>query len=140
MKKPLSEAKCGTGRSSSATAASSNSKQLQRGGSSLSSSSSSGGSSFRAGMQLRRLSGCYECHMVVDPVSGSTSMRATAATICPCPDCGEVFVRQESLHLHQSIRHAGCLLASFLLVLNGVQLNQLIELLYFRCLNFHNQL
>ncbi|XP_066344905.1 uncharacterized protein [Miscanthus floridulus] len=106
VKKPLSEAKCGTGRSSSATAASSNSKQLQRGGSSLSSSSSSGGSSFRAGMQLRRLSGCYECHMVVDPVSGSTSMRATATTICPCPDCGEVFVRQESLHLHQSIRHA----------------------------------
>ncbi|CAD6261587.1 unnamed protein product [Miscanthus lutarioriparius] len=103
VKKPLSEAKCGTGRSSSATAASSNSKQLQRGGLS---SSSSGGSSFRAGMQLRRLSGCYECHMVVDPVSGSTSMRATAATICPCPDCGEVFVRQESLHLHQSIRHA----------------------------------
>lgn len=113
VKKPLSEAKCGTGRSSSATAASSNSsKQLQRGGSSLSSSSSSGGSSFRAGMQLRRLSGCYECHMVVDPVSGSTSMRATAATICPCPDCGEVFVRQESLHHHQSIRHAGWLLAS----------------------------
>ena len=32
LKKPLSEAKCGTGRSSSATAASSNSKQLQRGG------------------------------------------------------------------------------------------------------------
>ena len=111
VKKPLSEAKCGTGRSSSATAASSNSKQLQRGGSS---SSSSGGSSFRAGMQLRRLSGCYECHMVVDPVSGSTSMRATAATICPCPDCGEVFVRQESLHLHQSIRHAGWLLCFLL--------------------------
>lgn len=110
VKKPLSEAKCGTGRSSSATASSNSTsnKQLQRGGSSLSSSSSSGGSSFRAGMQLRRLSGCYECHMVVDPVSGgSTSMRAT--TICPCPDCGEVFVRQESLQLHQSIRHAGLL-------------------------------
>ena len=57
LKKPLSEAKCGTGRSSSATAASSNSKQLQRGGSS---SSSSCGSSFRAGMQLRQLSGCYD--------------------------------------------------------------------------------
>jgi len=52
--------------------------------------------------------------MVVDPVSGSTSMRATATTICPCPDCGEVFVRQESLHLHQSIRHAGWLLCFLL--------------------------
>ena len=68
--------------------------QLQRGGSS---------SSFRGGMQLRQLSGCYECHMVVDPVSGgSSSMRATT-----CPDCGEIFVRQESLQLHQSISHAG---------------------------------
>ncbi|KAL6651667.1 hypothetical protein ACP70R_010592 [Stipagrostis hirtigluma subsp. patula] len=91
VKKPLSEA----------------ASRLQGGGgSSLSSSSSStgGGSSFR----LRRLSGCYECHMVVDPISGvfrdsSSSMRAT---ICPCPDCGEIFVRQETLHLHQSTRHA----------------------------------
>lgn len=100
VKKPLSLSEVNGGGGGS------NSKQLQRGGSSLSSSSSSGGSSFRAGMQLRRLSGCYECHMVVDPVSGSSSMRATT-TICPCPDCGEMFVRQESLHLHQSIRHAG---------------------------------
>ncbi|TKW23712.1 hypothetical protein SEVIR_3G004800v4 [Setaria viridis] len=97
VKKPLSE-----------VSSVSKQLQLQRGGSSLSSSSSSGGGSFRAGMQLRRLSGCYECHMVVDPVSGSgsgsSSMRAT--TVCPCPDCGEIFVRQESLQLHQSIRHA----------------------------------
>ncbi|CAM0953759.1 unnamed protein product [Alopecurus aequalis] len=73
-------------------------------GSSTSSSSSTagaGGSSFR----LRRLSGCYECHMVVDPVSGGGggSMRAA---IFPCPDCGDVFVRAESLHHHQSTRHA----------------------------------
>nr|CAB3486275.1 unnamed protein product [Digitaria exilis] len=69
-------------------------QQLQRGGS----SSSSGGSSFR---QLRRLSGCYECHMgVLDP--SSSSMRL----LCPCPDCGEVFVRQESLQLHQTVSHA----------------------------------
>jgi hypothetical protein len=74
------------------------------------SSTAGGGGSFR-GMQqlsLRRLSGCYECHMVVDPISGvfrdSSSMRAT---ICSCPDCGEIFVRPDSLHLHQSIRHAG---------------------------------
>ncbi|XP_052150762.1 uncharacterized protein LOC127769266 [Oryza glaberrima] len=73
------------------------------------SSTAGGGGSFR-GMQqlsLRRLSGCYECHMVVDPISGvfrdSSSMRAT---ICSCPDCGEIFVRPDSLHLHQSIRHA----------------------------------
>ncbi|KAI5009383.1 hypothetical protein ZWY2020_011520 [Hordeum vulgare] len=72
-------------------------------GSSTASSSSStaggGGSSFR----LRRLSGCYECHMVVDPAGGGSSMRAA---IFPCPDCGDVFVRAESLHLHQSTRHA----------------------------------
>ncbi|KAF0895587.1 hypothetical protein E2562_013899 [Oryza meyeriana var. granulata] len=74
-----------------------------------SSSSTAAGGSFR-GMQqlsLRRLSGCYECHMVVDPISGvfrdSSSMRAT---ICSCPDCGEIFVRPDSLHLHQAIRHA----------------------------------
>ncbi|RLM86295.1 uncharacterized protein C2845_PM04G11350 [Panicum miliaceum] len=77
-------------------------KPLQRGDGS---SSSSSGGSFRAGMQLRRLSGCYECHMVVDPVSGSSSMRAT---VFPCPDCGEIFVREESLQLHQSTRHAVC--------------------------------
>jgi hypothetical protein len=79
--------------------------KLQRGGSSSSSSTVAAGS-FRAGVQLRRLSGCYECHhMVVDPILSSSSMRA--ATICPCPDCGEIFVRQESLQLHQSMRHAG---------------------------------
>ncbi|CAN6269865.1 unnamed protein product [Urochloa humidicola] len=68
-------------------------------------SSSSSSSSFRAGMQLKRLSGCYECHMVVDPIlgGGSSSMRA-----CPCPDCGEIFVRQDSLELHQSVSHAVC--------------------------------
>uniref|UniRef100_A0A453DK71 C2H2-type domain-containing protein n=1 Tax=Aegilops tauschii subsp. strangulata TaxID=200361 RepID=A0A453DK71_AEGTS len=75
-------------------------------GSSTASSSSStaggGGSSFR----LRRLSGCYECHMVVDPAGGGSSMRAA---IFPCPDCGDVFVRAESLHLHQATRHAGTL-------------------------------
>jgi hypothetical protein len=69
------------------------SKQLQRGGPSLDGSLSDG-ASFRVGMQFRQLSGCYQCHMVVVPVSGSVSMRAT---ICPWPDCGDVFVRQESL-------------------------------------------
>uniref|UniRef100_A0A0D9WBI3 C2H2-type domain-containing protein n=1 Tax=Leersia perrieri TaxID=77586 RepID=A0A0D9WBI3_9ORYZ len=81
-------------------------KQQEAASSLLLSSSSSSGGSFR-GMQqlsLRRLSGCYECHMVVDPISGSSSMRG--ATICSCPDCGEIFVRPESLHLHQAVRHA----------------------------------
>ncbi|KAG8090868.1 hypothetical protein GUJ93_ZPchr0011g27744 [Zizania palustris] len=74
--------------------------------SSASSSSSTAGGSF----WLRRLSGCYEWHMVVDPISGvlrerdSSSMRAT--TICFCPDYGEIFVRAETLQLHQSVRHA----------------------------------
>ncbi|KAL5216819.1 hypothetical protein ABZP36_008220 [Zizania latifolia] len=65
--------------------------------------SSAAGGSFR----LRRLSGCYECHMVVEPISGvlrdSSSMRAT---ICSCPDRGEIFVRAETLQLHQAVRHA----------------------------------
>ncbi|KAG8044049.1 hypothetical protein GUJ93_ZPchr0458g22312 [Zizania palustris] len=65
-------------------------------------SSEAGGS-----CRLRRLSGCYECHMVVEPISGALrdnfSMRAT---ICSCPDCGEIFVRAETLQLHQAVRHA----------------------------------
>ncbi|XP_062227242.1 uncharacterized protein LOC133925327 [Phragmites australis] len=89
VKKPLSEVNVAV------------SSKLQGG-----SGSSSVGGSFR-GMQLRRLTGCYECHMVVDPISGvfrdSSSVRAA---ICPCPDCGEIFVRPESLQLHQSTRHA----------------------------------
>jgi hypothetical protein len=80
--------------------------KMQRGGSSSSSSTTAAGS-LRAGVQLRRLSGCYECHMAVDPILSSSSMRAT--TICPCSDCGEIFVTQESLALHQSMRHAGLL-------------------------------
>uniref|UniRef100_A0A1D1YET8 Uncharacterized protein ZK353.4 n=1 Tax=Anthurium amnicola TaxID=1678845 RepID=A0A1D1YET8_9ARAE len=69
-----------------------------------SSSSSSVGGSFR-GLHLRRLSGCYECHMVVDPIHGlvrDPSLR----TISPCPDCGEIFMKPESLELHQAVRHA----------------------------------
>lgn len=77
--------------SSSASCASSNSY----------SSSYSIGGSFR-GMQFRRLSGCYECHSVVDPVHGG-SMRV----MCTCHECGEIFIRSESLEHHQAIRHAG---------------------------------
>jgi len=69
-------------------------------------SSSSVGGSFRV-MHLRRLSGCYECHMVIDPINGVLRDSSMRATICTCPDCGEIFVEAESLELHQSVRHAG---------------------------------
>ncbi|KAH0683361.1 hypothetical protein KY290_021951 [Solanum tuberosum] len=36
------------------------------------------------GMQFRKLSGCYECHMIVDP----SRYPLTRSTICACPDCG----------------------------------------------------
>ncbi|XP_073000198.1 uncharacterized protein [Typha latifolia] len=58
------------------------------------------------GMHLRRLSGCYECHMVVDPINGVLRDSSLRATICCCPDCGEIFVKSESLEIHQATRHA----------------------------------
>ncbi|ONK71001.1 uncharacterized protein A4U43_C04F3700 [Asparagus officinalis] len=70
-----------------------------------SSVSSSVGGSFRV-MHLRRLSGCYECHMVVDPINGFLRESSLRSTVCTCPDCGEIFVKAESLELHQSVRHA----------------------------------
>ncbi|XP_077240107.1 uncharacterized protein LOC143881011 [Tasmannia lanceolata] len=73
--------------------------------SSSSSSSASSNGSFR-GMHLRRLSGCYECHMVVDPSNGVSRNSSLMATICVCPDCGEVFTKSETLEIHQAVRHA----------------------------------
>lgn len=70
-----------------------------------SASSSSIGGSFRR-MHLRRFSGCYECQMVVDPVSMLSRDSSLRATICSCPDCGEIFVKAESLEIHQAVRHA----------------------------------
>ncbi|KAK8642363.1 hypothetical protein V6N13_011709 [Hibiscus sabdariffa] len=58
-------------------------------------------SSSRA-MQFRKLSGCYECHMIVDP----SRYPSSRATICACSQCGEVFPKIESLELHQAVRHA----------------------------------
>ncbi|OVA04904.1 zinc finger protein [Macleaya cordata] len=55
------------------------------------------------GMQLRKLSGCYECHMIVDPSRYPITPRTT---ICACSECGEVFPKIESLEHHQAIRHA----------------------------------
>ncbi|KAK9946947.1 hypothetical protein M0R45_012384 [Rubus argutus] len=54
------------------------------------------------GMQFRKLSGCYECHYIVDP----SRYPVPRSTICACPHCGEIFPKMESLELHQSIRHA----------------------------------
>lgn len=73
---------------------------------SASSNSSSAGGSFR-GVPFRRFSGCYECRMVVDPVLGFTRDPSLRATICSCPDCGEIFMKAENLELHQAVRHAG---------------------------------
>ncbi|XP_039026844.1 uncharacterized protein LOC120160505 [Hibiscus syriacus] len=58
-------------------------------------------SSSRA-MQLRKLSGCYECHTIVDP----SRFPSSRTTICACSQCGEVFPKIESLELHQAVRHA----------------------------------
>ncbi|XP_073020055.1 uncharacterized protein [Primulina eburnea] len=63
--------------------------------------------SFR-NMGFRKLSGCYECRMVVDPVLGMTRDPSLRATIFPCPECGEIFVKAENLELHKSVRHAVC--------------------------------
>ncbi|KAL2538185.1 C2H2-like zinc finger protein [Forsythia ovata] len=54
------------------------------------------------GMQFRKLSGCYECHAIVDP----TRYPLPRTTICACSECGEVFPKIESLEHHQSVKHA----------------------------------
>ncbi|GAV63606.1 hypothetical protein CFOL_v3_07124 [Cephalotus follicularis] len=54
------------------------------------------------GMQFRKLSGCYECHMIVDP----SRYPSPRSTLCACSQCGEVFPKIESLELHQAARHA----------------------------------
>ncbi|KAM7518957.1 hypothetical protein LguiB_017919 [Lonicera macranthoides] len=69
------------------------------------SSNSSVSGSFR-GMPFRKLSGCYECRMVVDPVLGFTRDSSLRATFCSCSQCGEIFMKPENLELHQAVRHA----------------------------------
>lgn len=58
------------------------------------------------GIPFRRLSGCYECRMVVDPVLAFTRDPSLRASICSCPHCGEVFMKPDNLELHQAVRHA----------------------------------
>ncbi|XP_020547396.1 uncharacterized protein LOC105176601 [Sesamum indicum] len=88
------------------------------GGAVVSNSSSSSSSSFTVpsaspsisgsfrNMPFRKLSGCYECRMVVDPVLGMTRDPSLRTTICSCPECGEIFMKPENLELHQAVRHA----------------------------------
>ncbi|CAJ2675751.1 unnamed protein product [Trifolium pratense] len=84
--------------SSSSTRSASCSGKSSNGGRNYTTSSSS--SSRR--MQFRKLSGCYECHMIVDP----SRLPIPRSTVCACDQCGEVFPKIESLELHQAVRHA----------------------------------
>lgn len=101
---PEARKKCSTGAGGAVSSSHSSlsSSSLTTGSSST---SSSAGGSFRV-LHLRRLSGCYECHTVVDPVNG-TGRDSSLRTISPCPDCGEMFMKPASLELHQAERHAG---------------------------------
>ncbi|OIW04482.1 hypothetical protein TanjilG_24179 [Lupinus angustifolius] len=72
---------------------------------SFSSSNSSASDSFR-GMPLRKLSGCYEYRMVVDPVTGLTrDPSILRGTTCSYSECGEIFMNAESLEQHQAHKH-----------------------------------
>ncbi|CAN8240068.1 unnamed protein product [Cochlearia groenlandica] len=85
---------------SSSSSSSSRSLTRPNGSGSYTSSSTTTTTSFR-GMQFRKLSGCYECHMIVDPSRYPISPR-----VCACSQCGEVFSKLESLEIHQAVRHA----------------------------------
>ncbi|KAG8090715.1 hypothetical protein GUJ93_ZPchr0011g27180 [Zizania palustris] len=61
---------------------------------------SSVGGSFRV-MRIRKLSGCYQCHSVLDPRS-----RSLGAAVFSCSDCDEVFIKADYLELHRATKHA----------------------------------
>ncbi|XP_004250566.1 uncharacterized protein [Solanum lycopersicum] len=69
--------------------------------SSLLSTTSPATSSSIRGMPFRKLSGCYECRMVVDPIARDPSLRSNI-----CGECGHIFMKLENLELHQAVRHA----------------------------------
>lgn len=73
---------------------------------SLSVSSNSSVSGSLRGKPFRRLSGCYECRMVVDPLLPFTRDPSLRSSIYPCPHCGEIFMKPENLELHQAVKHA----------------------------------
>ncbi|XP_057794811.1 uncharacterized protein LOC131011076 [Salvia miltiorrhiza] len=77
-------------------------KKTTHGSSARSANSASAARSATRGIQLRKLSGCYECHAIVDP----TRYPLPRTTICACSECGEVFPKIESLEHHQAVRHA----------------------------------
>jgi hypothetical protein len=54
-------------------------------------------------MQLRKLSMCYECRMIV----GLNRYSTPRTTICACSQHGEIFPKIESSELHQAVHHAG---------------------------------
>lgn len=68
--------------------------------------SNSLGGSFRV-LHLRRFSGCYECHTVVDPIHGVKKNPSFRSTIFCCSECGEIFMKSETLEFHQAVKHAG---------------------------------
>ncbi|RWV82449.1 hypothetical protein BHE74_00058495 [Ensete ventricosum] len=66
----------------------------------------------RGGIQLPKLSGCYECHAIgaLLLIHNSDERRRyprPRTTLSACSKCGEVFTKPDSLELHQAIRHAG---------------------------------
>lgn len=61
--------------------------------------------SFR-GVHLKKFSGCYECHVIVDPFESISRDSSLRTTIYACPTCGEVFSKSEALEQHQAIKHA----------------------------------
>ncbi|MED6184422.1 hypothetical protein PIB30_047297 [Stylosanthes scabra] len=79
-------------------------KSSRRSSSSSVKPNNNGGTTYTCsrGMQFRKLSGCYECHMIIDP----TRLPIPRSSVCACSQCGEVFPKMESLELHQALRHA----------------------------------
>ncbi|KAH9324411.1 hypothetical protein KI387_004589 [Taxus chinensis] len=61
--------------------------------------------SFR-GVHLKKFSGCYECHVVVDPFESTSRDSSLRTTIYACPICGEIFSKSEALEQHQALKHA----------------------------------
>ncbi|KAJ4702107.1 C2H2-like zinc finger protein [Melia azedarach] len=81
------------------------SRKAVTGTSTRSAARSNGGGTYTSssrGMQFRKLSGCYECHTIIDP----SRFPSPRTTIYACSQCGEVFPKIESLELHQAVRHA----------------------------------
>ncbi|KAE9600144.1 hypothetical protein Lal_00045743 [Lupinus albus] len=83
-----------------------NRKSLTTGSSLTRSGKPNGGTTYtssnRGIHQFRKLSGCYECHMIIDP----KRLPIPRSTVCACSQCGEIFPKMESLELHQAVRHA----------------------------------